>query len=1020
MLKKATFLLAVLAVCVSGPVRAATIVWVSEWMAAGGVPYDQGWIDLLRAQGYTVEADTASNYGVLDASHLAALEAADLIIVSRTTNSSGYATDAAEVTQWNSVATPLITMNAFFPRSNRWLWVDSTSVNELAEETLMEVVQASHPVFEGVSIAGNQVDVIDAAVNSGQSTFVTAADVGNGTLIAKRADDGSLWIAEWAPGVPFYATSTEQPAAKRMLLSGGGGGGQTAGSMNFTPDGQRIFLNAVAYMAGVSLNPGVATLVGPQDGQTGVAQDGVLTWTPGRWAAGHDVYFGTDFNDVNDATRGDPRGVLLSQGQTGHTFDPDGLLAFGQTYFWRVDEVNAPHDNSIHRGQTWEFMVEPYSYPVTPASAEASSSFNANTRPVKTIDGSGLTQDGHSTNLAHMWFSGKTPQPAWIRYEFDQVHKLDQMWVWNSNQGTEPTNGFGARDVAITTSTDGTTWTTLEDVPEFAQAPGKAGYAHNTTVDFGGVLAKCVQLTINSNWGSPTKQTGLSEVRFFHAPLYASDPQPADGATDVALGSLLHWRPGREAAQHEVSFGTDRDAVLSGTAPVQTVAGNQVALTALGGEYDRTYYWRVNEVNDAAVMKVWPGEVWSLSTAEYGVVDDFEAYDDDCRRVFFTWLGGAADSGSLACGRAPYAGNGTGSAVGNDAPPYADRAVVHGGKQSMPFFYDNTAGATVSEAVRTFDGPQDWTQGGVRTLVLFFHGDPANGAGQFYVKINNARVDYGGSAEALARSLWMQWNIDLSSVAGLQTVHSLTVGVSGAVRGRLCIDDIRLYRVAPPVPVPADPGATGLVAHYAFEGDVRDASGGNRHGTALEGPAYMDSQPGLGQAMRFDGVNDHVELPIGDLVGTLTSATVATWVNFDLTSTGSWQRIFDFGTDPNTAYMFLTPRQGTTGTMRFAITKTGNTAESTASSTLPFTAGWHHVAVVIEGPTKTLQLCFDGEVVAGGPTESLPADLGNTTRNWLGRSQFDADGYFGGALDEFRIYNRALSVGEVRYLAGDR
>jgi len=733
------------------------------------------------------------------------------------------------------------------------------------------------------------------------------------------------------------------------------------------------------------------------------------------------VYLGTDFNDVNDATRADPRGVLLSQGQTATTYDPDGLLDFGRTYFWRIDEVNAPPtESTLFKGATWEFTVEPYSYPVTPVSAEASSSFNATTRPIQTINGSGLTQDGHSTTLAHMWFSGKTPQPAWIRYEFDQVYKLDQMWVWNSNQGTEPTNGFGARQVAIDTSIDGTTWTPLPNVPEFAQAPGKAGYEHNTTVDLGGALARYVKLTIHSNWGSATKQTGLSEVRFFQAPLHARDPQPAHGAADVALGSSLHWRPGRDAAQHEVLFGTDSNEVLNGTAPAQTLVQNQVALTALGAEYDRTYYWKVNEVNESAAIAVWTGQVWSLSTAEYGVVDDFEAYDDACRRVFFTWLGGAADSGSLECGRAAYAGNGTGSAVGNDTPPYADRDVVHAGKQSMPFFYDNTAGPTTSEATRTFSPAQDWTQGRVRTLVLFFHGDPANGAGQLYVKINNTKVAYGGSAEALARPLWMQWNIDLSSMADVQAVQSLTVGVSGAVRGKLCIDDIRLYRAAPEVPVPVDPGTTGLWAHYTFENNVQDNSGKGNHGTAVNDPTYQESRAGQGQAIRLDGVNDHVELPIGTLVGTLTSATFATWVSFDSASTGSWQRIFDFGTDPNTAYMFLTPRQGTSGAMRFAITTTGNTAESAVTAPLPLAAGWHHVAVVIDGQAKTMQLWLDGEVVADGPTAAVPADLGNTTRNWLGRSQFDADGYFGGELDEFRIYNRALSVAEVRYLAGDR
>ena len=78
------------------------------------------------------------------------------------------------------------------------------------------------------------------------------------------------------------------------------------------------------------------------------------------------------------------------------------------------------------------------------------------------------------------------------------------------------------------------------------------------------------------------------------------------------------------------------------------------------------------------------------------------------------------------------------------------------------------------------------------------------------------------------------------------------------------------------------------------------------------------------------------------------------------------------------------------------------------------------MAVVIDGTTKTMQLYLDGQVVASGPTTILPKDLGNTTQNWLGRSQYTADSYYSGQLDDFRIYSRALSEAEVRYLAGDR
>ena len=64
----------------------------------------------------------------------------------------------------------------------------------------------------------------------------------------------------------------------------------------------------------------------PRDKATDVPRDGILGWRPGPYAQTHDVYFGAVYDDVNDAARGNPAGVLVSQGQTATTYDPPGLL----------------------------------------------------------------------------------------------------------------------------------------------------------------------------------------------------------------------------------------------------------------------------------------------------------------------------------------------------------------------------------------------------------------------------------------------------------------------------------------------------------------------------------------------------------------------------------------------------------------------------------------------------------------------------------------------------------------------
>ena len=355
MLNKSIITVFVLFVLVTAPVHAATIVWVSEWMTnPQGLSYDHGWIELLEADGHTVLADTTNNYMTLDAGKLATLENADLIIVSRTTNSGNYVEEDEE-TQWNSIETPLILMSGYLARSNRWQWINSTAITEFQAKTMMRVVDAGHQVFTGVAPVNSQIDMIDGSVDSGQNTFLNASDVGNGTLIAQRADDNSVWIAEWETGVPFYSGTTQVPAEKRMLFSAGGGGSQTAGSLNFTENGQKIFINAVRYMLGLSLQLGKATNPKPYEGEADVLRDAVLSWTPGEYADKHNVYFGMNFDDVNAADTTSP--LLVGPAQDANSFITD-RLEFENTYYWRIDEINAPPDTTVFKGPVWNFTTE--------------------------------------------------------------------------------------------------------------------------------------------------------------------------------------------------------------------------------------------------------------------------------------------------------------------------------------------------------------------------------------------------------------------------------------------------------------------------------------------------------------------------------------------------------------------------------------------------------------------------------------------------------------------------------------
>jgi hypothetical protein len=449
----------------------------------------------------------------------------------------------------------------------------------------------------------------------------------------------------------------------------------------------------------------------PADTVTDIPRDGVLGWTAGQYAKTHNVYLGTSFADVNtaDATK------AVSTGQAETTYKPAAVLEYGKTYYWRVDEVNAAPSNAVFKGDVWSFTVEPYAYALTSITATASSYEKATTTPTNTINGAGLTGDLHGTDSATMWDSAMTdPGPVWIQYQFDKAYKLYQLWVWNHNTEFESVLGYGIKDVTIEYSLDGKAWTLLKDT-QFAQATATAGYAHNNTVDMGGVMAQYVRLTAKSNWSLVgLKQYGLSEVRFYYVPVQARAPQPATSAQGIAVDATLDWRPGRDVTSQKVFFGTDKAAVTNGTATAKTVTDHGFAPGSLN--FGTTYYWKVDEIGTAT----YPGDVWKLTTLEYAVVDDFESYNDTSNRIYDTWVDGWT--------------NGTGSTVGYLQAPFAEQTIIHGGNQSMPFEYNNVKAPFYSETTRTFDQTQDWTVGGANSLSLYFQGF----ATAFVDKGNNA------------------------------------------------------------------------------------------------------------------------------------------------------------------------------------------------------------------------------------------------------------------------------------------
>ncbi|MDY0357062.1 MAG: LamG-like jellyroll fold domain-containing protein [Sedimentisphaerales bacterium] len=734
--------------------------------------------------------------------------------------------------------------------------------------------------------------------------------------------------------------------------------------------------------------PELAVDPSPESEATDVPRDVILSWTAGKFAATHDVYFGTSFEDVNDAARSNAMGVLVSQGQAPTDYDPAGMLDFETTYYWRVDEVNAAPDNTIFKGEVWSFTTEPFAYAIQAVTATTSGISDPGAGPENTVNGSGLDDlDQHSTVSDDMWVA-KAPEegPLWIQYEFDRVYKLHQLLVWNYNVQFEAMLGFGIKDATIEYSVDGAEWMSLGDV-QLNQATASATYTYNTTVDLAGVAAKFVRLTVNSGFGG-LGQYGLSEVRFMQIPAQAREPQPGDGQTDVDVNAALSWRAGREAVTHEVYFGTDPNALaLAGTVGAPTF---DPAALALG----TTYYWQISEVNEAEAISAWQSDLWSFSTQAYIVVDDFESYTDDIdagEAIFDTWLDGWV--------------NNTGSTVGHLQTPFAEQTIVRSGGQSMPLSYDNTT-ATVSEADFALDG--DWTSNGIKSLSLYFQGAAGN-TGKLYVKINGVKVPYDGAADDIAEGQWLPWNIDLSAVGtNLQRVTSLTIGVEGAgATGVVYIDDVRLYPHTPEFVVPVEPDQAGLVAHYAFEGNLND-SVGSHHGTAL-GNAQTTSDPARGQVLTVDGTGDAVDIAYSEALNP-EAFTASVWANPDPTGSEHRSPLTSRDDTPQRGYiLYLTP----TNTWEFW-TGTGTGWNGTAGPAAQL-GEWTHIVATFANEQKALYI--NGRLVGEG-TAPLSLNTQRPLRIGGGATEGAGNYFFRGMLDEVRIYNRALSAEEVAGLAG--
>jgi hypothetical protein len=199
---------------------------------------------------------------------------------------------------------------------------------------------------------------------------------------------------------------------------------------------------------------------------------------------------------------------------------------------------------------------------------------------------------------------------------------------------------------------------------------------------------------------------------------------------------------------------------------------------------------------------------------------------------------------------------------------------------------------------------------------------------------------------------------------------------------------------------------------------LADSSGHGKHASLANGSGgsptgFAFSSGRVGNALTLSSASRaYVSLPAG-IVAPLSAMTIATWVK--LKSGAAFQRIFDFGVDTGT-FMYLV-NAGDSGFVRFRIVSVPLNKNQVLEGAEGLPVGkWTHVAVTVGD--NGVSIYVDGAQVAQqAPAALRPSDLGATVNNFIGRSPFVHDPYLDGQIDEFRIFDRALSPGEIAGLA---
>ncbi|MDE0000413.1 MAG: hypothetical protein OXQ89_21930 [Rhodospirillaceae bacterium] len=249
---------------------------------------------------------------------------------------------------------------------------------------------------------------------------------------------------------------------------------------------------------------------------------------------------------VHFGTDSTPDGDELQGDQTETSFDP-GTLQYDTIYYWRVDSKN---EIGTLTGDVWKFRTR--TIPV-PKPAKVSN-------PTPAHDATAV-----SRRPTLMWRAAPRAT-SYVVYL-----GTDAQLGSNERQGDEQTGTTFEPDQAL--QYDTTYYWRVDSKNDDGTTTGDV-WSFTTEV-------------------KPARKT--------------TNPQPADGATNVGILTDLSWSTAPDATSYVVYFGTARSP-----GPAERLGEQEDTTRDVSLVHNTTYYWRVDSKNDGG--RITTGDVWSFTT----------------------------------------------------------------------------------------------------------------------------------------------------------------------------------------------------------------------------------------------------------------------------------------------------------------------------------------------------------------------------------------------------------------------